>query len=83
MCVDVFIIKPNYSQAVFQAANLFLAREVLSEANSLDWSVHKTHKCTVRKRRVGTVIVQKAVFGICRMKYFYLIFFYTKKKIRF
>lgn len=59
----------------------FLAGDVLSEGNSPDWLVHKTRKCTVIKGRVGTVIVQKAVLGICRMKYF-IGSLYIKKKTR-
>lgn len=59
----------------------FLAGDVLSEINSLDWSVHKTHKCTVLKGRVGAATVQTAVLGICRMKCF-IGSLSTKKKTR-
>jgi hypothetical protein len=50
----------------------FLAEEVLNEVNSLDWFVHKTNKCRVRKGRVyAVVIAPNSMLDSCKKKYFY------------
>lgn len=48
----------------------FLAGDILNKVNSLDWLLHKTHKCTVRERSTYTVIVEKVVFGSCRVIFY-------------